>query len=202
MMTDKKVLLFGIRDAVRAKTKEIEKFKAGNGAIRILIHPCNEEADFWLGGMSSFSKTESDIVDYEFVYHIAPGGSHLITGTWNEVEQKVSCYGYSALKIAHCALSAKEGKGQLSGNKLDTPYLTEDNGFGPERGALCVTVFTCHESLPRPRTVDFCRIYVCVSGADSIDDLRCAVPAIDVIKKFFSHESSRFGYLVPKLPEL
>lgn len=110
-----------IRDAVRERAQEIPKFRtSGNGAIRILAYPCRSDADVWLGGLSDFSRDErgigkDDIVDYEHTFAITPGGSRVITGVWDGVEQKVDCYAYSALKIAHCSLVQDKGAGLISG---------------------------------------------------------------------------------------
>lgn len=202
-MTDKKVLIRDIIKVVRERAKEIPKFAKGNGAIRILIHPYCEEADDWAGGLSEFRTKKPDVVDYEFTFHIKPGGSHIITGVWDGVKQRVNCYAYSALKIADCAFAAVKRKGALSGLKLGFRHHTEDNGFGPYPGALCVTIWepnydrmTAHE----PDLKKFCRIYVCVSGADSKDDLYCAWPAIIKIISFFRNEDNRFEIEVPNGP--
>ena len=188
------ILIDGIKKAVRKKAQEVEKFReSGNGVIRIRILAESEKADHWLGGKGKFKDFEDpDIANYEFEFAITPGGRDIVTGTWDGVKQQVSCYGYSALKIAHCALAIEQGKGQISGLDLETPYLKEDNGFGPEYGALCVPVL--RKSKP------FCKIFVCVSGADSEDDLKCAIPAIKVIKGFF--ESMKYGCFKVELPRI
>lgn len=182
-----------IRDAVRKKAQEISKFQEGNGAIRILAFPECEAADTWLGGMGDFSKRPYDIPDYETTFAITSGGSRAITGVWDGVKQRVDCYAFSALKIAHCSLAQDLGHGLLSGLDLDDPYLTEDNGYGPYYGALCVEV--SHHGKP------FCFVYVCVSGADSSDDLRCAFEAVEVIKSFFTDElAGESEFKIPKRP--
>lgn len=201
-----------IRDAVRERAQEIPKFRtSGNGAIRILAYPCRSDADVWLGGLSDFSRDErgigkDDIVDYEHTFAITPGGSRVITGVWDGVEQKVDCYAYSALKIAHCSLVQDKGAGLISGLDLGDPYLTEDNGYGPHFGAICAEVklfsvnYDGRGEVDGFSEIDFCGIYVCVSGADSKDDLKCAAAAIDVIREFFEREGGQFRVKAPELP--
>lgn len=182
-----------IREVVREKAQEIPKFREeGNGAIRILAYPECEEADTWLGGLGDFSKRPYDIPDYEATFAITSGGSRVITGIWDGVEQTVDCYAFSALKIAHCSLAQDLGYNLLSGLDLDDPHLTEDNGYGPYYGALCVEV--------RKERSRFCGIYVCVSGADSKDDLKCAFEAVGVIEKFFAEEPMEYELKTPEPP--
>lgn len=194
-----------IRFAVREKAQEIPKFRnEGNGAIRILAYPCCKEADVWLGGLSVFGRElnpftgttrgSNDIVDYEHTFAITAGGSRVMTGVWDGVEQRVDCYAYSALKIAHCSRAQDLGAGLISGIDLNDPYLTEDNGYSSHLGALCVEVMRGHTPS------DFCGIYVCVSGADSKDDLKCAFAAVDVIKEFFASETDKFKFNIPEFP--
>ena len=71
----------------------------------------------------------------------------------------------------------------LSGLKLNDPDLTEDNGYGPHLGALCVEVKA--KTVGKKRATKFCGIYVCVSGADSVDDLKYAFAGIRAISAFF-----------------
>lgn len=182
-----------IREVVRKKAQEIPKFREeGNGAIRILAYPECEEADTWLGGLGNFSKHPYDIPDYEVTFAITSGGSRVITGIWGGVKQKVDCYAFSALKIAHCSLAQDLGYNLLSGLDLGDPHLTEDNGYGPYYGALCVEVSKHQER--------FCGIYVCVSGADSKDDLKCAFKAVEVINNFFADEPEEFELKTPERP--
>ena len=189
-----------IRDAVRRKAQDIPKFRnEGNGAIRILAYPMYQEADEWLGGLSEFrkefnpcagtSRGYNDIVDYEYTFAIAPGGSRVMTGEWDGVKQKVDCYAYSALKIADCSRSQDEGRGLMSGIVTEDKYRREDNGYGPYRGALCFEVYSSPHRL-------FCYLYVCVSGAESDEDLECTKAAISVVKKFFEDAQNGFGFSV------
>ena len=193
-----------IRDTVREKAQEIPKFRdEGNGAIRILVYPLCKAADVWMGGMGDFDKEGSpDIPDYEVTFAITSGGSRVIRGVWDGVEQKCDCYAYSAMKIAHCSRAQDVGAGLLSGLELNDPDLTDDNGYGAHRGALCVEVGVrdiCG------RLSEFCGIYVCVSGADSEDDLECAFTAVPKIEEFFrnkAEETVRFELRVPSEEEV
>lgn len=185
-------LVANIRDAVREKAQEIELFKTtGNGCIRILAFPLCKDADNWLGGMSDFDLDKPDVADYEYSFAITSRGSRVITGVWDGVKQDCDCYAFSALKIAHCARAVGKGAGMISGLDLGDPNLTTDNGYGPHRGAVCVKVRRCDYSANKQRTIikktstDWCEFYVCVSGADSEDDLVCASVAIGVIEDFF-----------------
>ena len=198
-------LVRDIRDAIRAEAQGVPKFcNEGNGCIRILFYPQCEEADERFGGLSDFRS--NDIADYEFTFAITPGGSRVITDdTSDGGECKVDCYGYSALKIAHCSLAQDMDANLLSG-VIDDPSLTEDCGYGPHLGALCVEVkqfettwdtdgFTFYES-----EHDYCSIYVCVSGADSLSDLRCAFEAIEVIIDFYASEPKGYKFSYPTFP--
>ena len=183
-----KNLVFKIRDVIREKAKGVERFKEGNGAIRILLYPLCAEADRSLGGMSTFSDMVKDIVDYEFTYASAPGGSRVIEGIWDGYKQKVDCYAFSALKIAHCSRVQDLGLGLRSGIDIGIPDAKEDNGYGPYPGAVCFEIYKCGN----PYTY----IFVCVSGADSKDDLKCALSAVDVVKEYFAHDAN-FEVITP-----
>ena len=86
---------------------------------------------------------------------------------------------------------------RITKSRLNDPDLTDDNGYGAHRGALCVEVGVrdiCG------RLSEFCGIYVCVSGADSEDDLECAFTAVPKIEEFFrnkAEETVRFELRVP-----
>ena len=191
-------LVTQIRDAVRKKAQEVPVFKeTGNGAIRILAYPLCQEADEWLGGLSDFSDPEEpDIVDYEHTFAISAGGSRVIEAFWSPNKERVDCYAVSAMKIAHCSHAQDIGAGLVSGIDLGDPYLTEDKGYGPYKGAVCVEVWKLNQ-LAEPQEISlyerYCGIYVCVSGADSGDDLECAKAGIEAICEFFS-ESVRYPF--------
>lgn len=105
------------------------------------------------------------------------------------VEKKIDTYAFSAMKIAHCS-HAQDLKGDLlSGLDLGNPDLTEDYGYGPYLGALCVEIeVNALMGDGELRSAgEFCGIYVCVSGADSADDLKCAFAAVKVIEDFFTN---------------
>ena len=96
------------------------------------------------------------------------------------------------------------GLGLLSGIVND-PSLTEDCGYGPYRGALCVEVKKARTtsdtdgSRSYEDVSDYCGIYVCVSGASSSEDLRCAAVAIEVIEDFFKHETGCYRIAAPNI---
>lgn len=183
-------LLKSIRDAVRKEAQKIPKFRdEGNGCIRVTFCPCCPDADEWLGGLSEWTQAyggawlsnKKDIVEYEHVFTITHGGSHTMVGDWGNGPEKVNCYGYSALKVAHCSLARKRGVALKSGVDLGDKDLTEDNGWSAHYGAICLEIKKKHDKEWR----DYCRIYVCVSGADQLEDLQCAKAAIGEVKKYF-----------------
>lgn len=199
-------LVKDIRDAIRAKAQDVPKFRdEGNGCIRILFNPLCEEVDDDLGGLSSFYP--HDTAYYEFVFAITPGGSRVITDKTNDgSEYAVDCYGYSAMKIAHCFHAQDIGAGLLSG-LIDDLNLTEECGYGPHLGALCVEVKRINTTrdtdgiVPPDFEYDYLKIFICVSGADSLSDLRCAFEAIDVIIDFFASEPYSYKFISPPFPD-
>ncbi|MBQ3296887.1 hypothetical protein IJH01_02035 [Candidatus Saccharibacteria bacterium] len=205
-------LIKEIRDAVREKAQEIPKFKeSGNGAIRILAYPLCREADEWLGGLSAFGSNpadKNDIVDYEYTFAITPGGRRVITGKWDDDTelQTVDCYAYSALKIAHCSRVQDEGAGLSSGIDLKIPHLTEDYGYADHPGAVCMEIYRrkadplMDTTEPDGNLEQFCLIYVCVSGADSLDDEKCALSSVRTVCNFFADET--YKHFVVKAPSV
>lgn len=177
-------LLKSIRDTVRKKAQEIPDFK--NGCIRVTFRPCCAEADEWLGGISDWE--QQDVTEYEHVFTITPRGSHTIVVNNGLGPEKVNCYSYSALKVAHCSLARKRIGVLISGVDLNDHDLTEDNGWANEYGAICIEV--------SKNNCDYCRIYVSVSGADSFDDLRCAEAAIEAVNGYFSVD--RYSIRTPR----
>ena len=84
-MKELKFLISRIKDSIREEAKSHSAFENNNGCIRIMITPKCEDADKWLGGLSSFEKRanvgfgcvtthEADIMTYEFVSEVVPGG--------------------------------------------------------------------------------------------------------------------------------
>lgn len=172
-----------IVDSVREKAATIPPFaQSHNGCIRIGLMPLNRWAEDWLcGGLSS----EQDTCLREFVYPIFPGGSHTIQ--WSSPQdghvEPVNCYAYSALKVAGLMWRRQHG--------LDNPtlpeqlqYLTEDNGWSQNKGAL--------DSLVRVDREDFLWLYICVSGATSDEDRRCAFKGL-----IAARDTLRFHSAVP-----
>ena len=184
-----KNLVLQIRDTIREAAKTVPRFALGNGAIRILFYPLCPEADQPLGGMSTYSDSGNDITDYEYTFAIAPGRSRVITGVWDGVEQKVDCYAFSALKIAHCSRVQDLGMGLKSGIDIGIPEAIEENGYGPYPGAICFEI--------KRGGTPYLYLFVCVSGADSIDDLKCAMSAVKIVKDYFSHDAN-FEVVAPE----
>lgn len=207
-MNSREKLVFGIMKAVREAAQEIPKFRdEKNGACRILIYPCCKDADDWLGGLSKITDEVEDIMDYEWTAAITEGGSRVVKIVEDGKEYEIDCYAYSALKIAHCSRAQDEDAGLLSGLELKADYLVEENGYGPYRGALCVEVTDRRvENTPadgerkivrRP----FCGVYICVSGAESDEDLKCAMAGVPAIKDFFTAWSYSFSFKEPEIIE-
>ncbi len=186
-----KELIFKIVTNVRDEAKKVPKFRdSGNGAIRICAWTNDPEMDKALGGLGVFGNRVNlendddcgdnlvDCPDYEWTFAITPGGSRVIKGAWDGVEQTVDCYAFSALKVAHCSRAQEEGAGLRSGLVLkDAEYLTPDNGYGPYPGAIAFELMD--------KTGKKCLLlYVCVSGADSADDEKCAAVSIPLVEDF------------------
>lgn len=170
-------LLKAIRKDVRKAAKLVEAFETSkNGSIRIRIEPLCKAAAAWLDGCSEKDVDLDDFGMREFVYKIHPLGSHTITWT-DEADghsELVSCYSYSALKIAFLDFRQKY-------NPEVTPeqpgYFTEDNGWSPHRGP--VSGIATYETTDGSQIVDVFRLTVCVSGATSVEDEACAVAGIN-----------------------
>lgn len=190
-----------IRDAIQLKVKDYPIFaKRGGGAIRISFYPFCKEADDWLGGLGQymdmmnrfngklFQRRNSPC--YEFVFGVTPGKGMVITDVWDNEWQQVSCYGYSALKIAHAYRAAYEGKEYCSGIDLGIPYLVEENGYAAHPGALGFII--------KYKGSFFFDIAVCVSGATSEEDKECVAAAIRVVEDLFANEKD-FAVVLPDL---
>ena len=199
-------LVKDIRDAIRAKAQDVPKFRdEGNGCIRILFYPCCKEADEHFDGLSDYRS--GDIVDYEYAIALTRGGRRVSTdNTADGGEYSVDCYGYSAMKIAHCSHAQDIDAGLLSGI-VDDSSLTEECGYGPHPGALCVEVKRINTTWDTDGIIsleserDYLNIYICVSGADSLSDLRCAFEAVGVIVDFFASEPYSYKFVSPPFPD-
>ena len=192
-------LIKAILEPVRIKAKEIPVFRrTKNGAVRICIYPLCAEADKWLGGLSNFGDLTRDIVDYEVVYAILPGGSRVINVFEHGRNMTVDCYSYSALKVADCSLAHSLGIGMRSGLNFIRKGRTEKYGYAAHRGALCVVVkkvkYDTVDGEPSVEYDDYCIVYVCVSGAKSDEDYACALEAISPIKDFFLEAGGMWAF--------
>ena len=192
-----KELVIMIRDAIREKAMSVPDFRnTGNGAIRITTCPYCADADEWLGGFGNFKFLNgkfisADIVDYEHCFSITPGGSRTIT-TKDKSKEKVDCYAFSAMKVAHCSLAQEELNRDVSiSGSYTGPQIDEEHGYAPYAGAICISVKTVYSSDKTEE--DYCDIYISVSGADSeVDDVDCAFAAAGVIRDFFREETHPF----------
>ncbi len=190
-------LVHRIVGAVRRRAQSIPAFRdSHNGCIRITIVPLLRAADEWLGEISNFStwleSDENDICEREFVFKIDPRGSHTIQYVCEDGHtEPVNCYGYSALKTAWASWKRKfdavTRKGDLGETFSDfqyhqhTQFFTEDNGWSMHDGSVCTTIMLDGE--------DFCRLYVCTSGAKSSEDKECSLAGILEAQEYFEHYS-------------
>ncbi len=176
-------LLWRIVGAVRREARTIPLFRdSHNGCIRITIVPLTQDADIWLGGGTSdfgeFPEVNiADVCEREFVYKIDPRGSHTIQCVCEDGHtEPVNCYGYSALKTAWASWKRKMRK---SSDEPYMGYFTEDNGWSVHDGSVCTTVTLDGK--------DFCRLYVCTSGAKSSEDKQCSLAGILEAQECFEH---------------
>lgn len=152
--------------AVRERAATIPAFRdSHNGCIRITMVPLCKDADVWLGGMSNYQTwlngEEQDVCEREFVYKIDPRGSHTIQYVCEDGHtEPINCYSYSALKTAW---ASKVRQWQNINRPIEpgpaSGYYIEENGWSMHDGSVYTTVTLGGE--------DFCRLYVCTSGAKS-----------------------------------
>lgn len=206
-------LLWRIVGGARRKAETIPTFRdSRNGCIRICLIPLCRNADNWLGELSCYTYPPGvgvvvDRCEREFVFNIDPSGSHVIQ--WqdpnivNHVEP-VSCYAYSALKMAYAKwkhqLRLQLSRGEIAQEAYDqqfreqTKYFTEENGWSRHKGAVGMTV--------QLRDEDFMQVFVCVSGADSRDDHACALEGMLEAQEFFLHYAYAHSFEVTMLPRI
>ena len=190
-------LLWRIVGAVRRQARTIPAFRdSHNGCIRITIIPLTQDADTWLGGeLSSFQRFDHehmgreimDVCEREFIFKIDPRGSHAIQYVCEDGHtEPVNCYGYSALKTAWASWKRKlddavhRGIGETFSDfqfRQHTQFFSEDNGWSMHDGSVCTTVTLDGE--------DFCRLYVCTSGAKSDEDKQCSLAGILEAQEYF-----------------
>lgn len=190
-------LLWRIVRAVRRQARTIPAFRdSHNGCIRITIIPLTQDADTWLGGeLSSFQRFDHehmgreimDVCEREFIFKIDPRGSHTIQYVCEDGHtEPVNCYGYSAMKTAYTSWKRKfddavrNGLGETFSDfqfRQHTQFFTEDNGWSMHDGSVCTTVTLGGEN--------FCRLYVCTSGAKSSEDEECSLAGILEAQEYF-----------------
>lgn len=201
-----------IKVAVRQSARTVPAFRdSKNGCIRITIVPLSALADAWLGGgLSDFGKVAevpiNDVCEREFVYKIHPEGSHTIQYVCEDGHiEPVNCYGYSALKTAWASwkrrFEAAERENDLGETFADfqfrqhTQFFTEDNGWSMHEGSVWATVTLDGE--------EFCRLYVCTSGARSTEDEQCSLVGMAAAQEFFKTAESQIearGYFQHGIP--
>ena len=97
-MKELSTLISAIRESIRTEAAKHPVFKKANGCIRIIMTPCTEDADAWLGGLSTFEKRanagfgcvvtqQADIMTYEYTSAIVPGQDY---GTFFEYPSPMS----------------------------------------------------------------------------------------------------------------
>ena len=158
-----------VRDAARNKAQAQDI-----GYVRVSAFPCCEEADEWAGGFKDFSRARRTVLKpdtkYEYSLLVAPDGSRILT------EQTRSHLRSTAPQTTY------------------HPYLysTGDEDYAMRPGTLCVKI-------KEPETNAYwCKLYVCVSNADSEGDYERSVATIPVIQEFF--ESEGFKVEAHELP--
>lgn len=170
--------------AVRERAATIPAFRdSHNGCIRITMVPLCKDADVWLGGMSNYQTwlngEEQDVCEREFVYKIDPRGSHTIQYVCEDGHtEPINCYSYSALKTAW---ASKVRQWQNINRPIEpgpaSGYYIEENGWSMHDGSVYTTVTLGGE--------DFCRLYVCTSGAKSDEDEQCSLAGIQEAQEYF-----------------
>lgn len=162
--------------AVREHAKKIPIFaRSHNGTIRIGLRPLCQNAESWLGGGLSALTDDVDAIDTcmrEFTFPIFPGGSHVIE--WGDPQdghtEPVNTYSYSAMKVAGLMWRREHGPEREPAPEGAEQYLTDENGWSMHKGVL--------DSMVRLNGQEYLWLYVCVSGANSDDDRRCAFKGI------------------------
>lgn len=177
-------LVQAIVEAVRAKAETIPEFATSrNGCIRIGLLPCCDEADVWMGGQ--LSTFPDDVCLREFNYPILPGGSRIIT--WEDPDdhhaELVNCYAYSALKVAGLMWRRKHNLSNPAPTE-QAQYLTEENGWSQHMGAL--------DAVLRMQDEDYAWLFICVSGAASTDDRRCAFSGLMAARELLQGKVGSF----------
>ncbi len=164
-----------------------------NGCIRITMVPLSTLAEAWLGdGLSDFGTFPvsgvKDVCEREFIYKINPEGSHTIQFVCKDGSKvSVNCYGYSALKVAYASWKRNFDEWAVKNNipealeatelREKLQYMIPDNGYAIDGGVIFTTI--------KLDGVDFMRVYVTVSGAQSgNDDQHCSIAGVLGLKEY------------------
>lgn len=174
--------LFGeIVEKVRAQASGIPTFRnRGGGGIRMTVEPFTDEA------RKLFNAPAEGLIEY--FTSIFPDSREVITIP-EENGLEVSTYGFSAMKTASAFYAIDHGFGLLSGS---CGSLTYDSGYAPHLGTVVFRVLKNGKI--------FCDICVTVSGAQSMEDLRCSYAVKETIVSLFS--SSEYAILCPSEEEI
>lgn len=170
-----------IVEKVRAQALGIPTFQnRGGGGIRMTVEPFTDEA------RKLFNAPAEGLVEY--FTSIFPNSREVITIP-EEKDLEVSTYGFSAMKTASAFYAVDHGDGLLSGSCGGLSY---DSGYAPHLGTVVFRVLKNGKK--------FCDICVTVSGAQSIEDLRCSYAVKEVIVSCFS--SSEYAISYPSEEEI
>lgn len=158
-----------------------------NGTIRITAIPRCDAANVWLTPDTKHPCLHSITERCFKVFH---EGHHTILDSDGD---RISTYGYSALKTATCMDLVDNDISLNSLNNLEPDIrlqYTEDCGYSLHYGSLCIKLRYASNSIAIHSGELFAEFYVCVSGGNQLDDARCAWEAIHVVKEMCLTEGS------------
>ena len=184
MNVDLNETIKNIVDQGRIAKDKIPVFKeTGNGCILIVARPLCQEADAWLGNLSTYDADGNavDVQEYVFARTIAPDGSHTIQ--WKSPGdghvEPVNCLAYAMMKVTYLARLVKLGITNDQDTEANASgFFCEENGYARHKGAVCTTVYLNDKPL--------LRLYICFSGAKEEEDLECAEDVTIETRKYLS----------------
>ena len=167
----------GIRDAIRAEVATIPDFDCGAIVLSFVVK--SELANRLLGNPCDKDEENTDV---DFAYSAKPNRPKTRpNGFRGMTDGEVACRGYAALKIEGCCYAVRNGLGRRSSDMPDDAVTW---GRANDRGAVCFDIEGKLCPLRCANEFLLMRIYVAVSGVDSMEDERCALAAAPVIKKW------------------
>lgn len=161
--------------------------KTCDGTIRITAIPRCDAANVWL---APDTKRPCLHGIAERCFKIFHEGHYTIRDSDSD---RVSTYGYSALKTATCIdlVDNDISLNSLSNLSPDIRFqYTEDRGYSLRYGSLCIKLHYASNSIATRSGELFAEIYVCVSSGNQLDDARCAWEAIRVVQEMCLTEDS------------